>query len=106
MESRGPVGEAPGGVALGAGSQAPQVEPSDAEGTPEEEVVTEGHRLVGPTPLGTPGVAGVESALEHNSGTEKLREGDWKRKKSGIQNGSKLTTLRDLKFLLFLTQSV
>ena len=79
MESRGPVGEAPGGVALGAGSQAPQVEPSDAEGTPEEEVVAEGHRLVGPTPLGPPGVAGVESALEHNSGTEKLREGDWKK---------------------------
>ena len=48
MESRGPVGETPGGVALGAGSQAPQVEPSDAEGTPEEEVVTQGHRLVGP----------------------------------------------------------
>ena len=68
-------------MALGAGSQAPQVEPSDAEGTPEEEVVAQGHRLVGPTPLGPPGVAGVESALEHNSGTEKLREGDWKRKK-------------------------
>ena len=35
-------------MALGAGSQAPQVEPSDAEGTPEEEVVAQGHRLVGP----------------------------------------------------------
>ena len=75
MEARGPVGKTSGGVALRAGSQAPQVEPSDAEGPPQEKVVAEGHRLVRPTPLGPTGVAGVESALKHNSGTKKLREG-------------------------------